>query len=126
MTSKRDDEIFVLLHFQCHRNTKFTILMGVLLYRPRFRTKRTTSQDKTDHVPGQNGSGFRTKRTTFLEKRALFYSFYSHFAWVFYCIFSCLFLLFLFVEEKPYWAYVMLHVCLYSTKIKISMSMSLA
>ena len=41
------------------------------------------------------------------------------------CFFSCLFLLFLFVEEKPYWAYVMLHVCSYSTKIKISMSMSL-
>ena len=32
------------------------------------QTKRTTSQDKTDHVPGQNGPGFMTKRTTFLGK----------------------------------------------------------
>ena len=47
------------------------------------------------------------------------HSFCSHFAWVFYCMlffFSCLFFLFLFVEEKPYCAYVMLHVCSYSTK----------
>ena len=35
---------------------------------PRFRTKRTTSKDKTDHVPGQNGPGFRTERTRFLDK----------------------------------------------------------
>ena len=44
---------------------------------------------------------------------------------LFFFFFSCLFLLFLFVEEKPYWAYVILNVCSYSTKIKISMSMSL-
>ena len=35
---------------------------------PRFRTKRTTSRDKTDHVSGQNGPCFRTKRITFLDK----------------------------------------------------------
>ena len=35
---------------------------------PRFRTKRTTSKDKTDHVPGQNGPGFRTERTRILDK----------------------------------------------------------
>ena len=35
---------------------------------PRFRTKRTTSKDKTDHVPGQNGPGFRKERTRFLDK----------------------------------------------------------
>ena len=64
-------------------------------------------------------------------EHAFMHSFCSHFAWVFYCMlfffvfFSCVFLLFLFVEEKPYWAYVILHVCSYSTKIKISMSMSL-
>ena len=46
------------------------------------------------------------------------------FFFVFFLFVVC-FLLFLFVEEKPYWAYVMLHVCSYSTKIKISMSMSL-
>ena len=37
------------------------------------QTKRTTFQDKTDHVPGQNGSGFRTKGPRFWKKRALFY-----------------------------------------------------
>ena len=46
------------------------------------------------------------------------------FFFFFFVFFSCLFLLFLFVEENTYWAYVMLHVCSYSTKIKISMSMS--
>ena len=32
------------------------------------QTKQTTFQDKTDHVPGQNGPGLRTKRTKFLDK----------------------------------------------------------
>ena len=35
---------------------------------PRFKTKSTTSQDKTAHVSGQNGPGFRTKRATFQDK----------------------------------------------------------
>ena len=35
---------------------------------PRFRTKRTTSQDRTDHIPEQNGLGFRAKRTMFQDK----------------------------------------------------------
>ena len=33
------------------------------------QTKRTTFQDKTDHVSGQNGLRLRTKRTTFQDKK---------------------------------------------------------
>ena len=53
----------------------------------------------------------------------LLYAVFFLFCFVF-VFFSCLFLLFLFVEEKPYWVYVMLHVCSYSTKIKISVYVS--
>ena len=42
--------------------TKWTRQKG-----PRFKTKRTTSENKTDHGPGQNGPGFRTKLIMFLD-----------------------------------------------------------